>query len=434
MLNPKLPRRFHFLLSAVALTAILFATLLPLVTTLSMAQSSGGPYQMTQSVVAGGGGGPSTGSGSLSIAGTAGQPATGELSQNPPFTHRSGFWYGSVANSPTAAAAEIKGQVVTADGAPLAGVTISLAGSRALRAITNASGCYAFSELEIGGFYTATPARANYVFGPASRSFSLLANQTDTVFTATAVGPDANPLDSPEFFVRQQYLDFLSREPDQGGLDYWSARLRACNNDAACVHSRSIGVSAAFFIEQEFQRTGSFVYRMYKASFGRQPNYGEFLADRVRLVGGATLAERQQAFADEWIARDNFRQLYPDSMSASEYVNLLFDRAGLHPYADERRQQTEALASGKTRAAVVRDVIEIGELKTREYNPSFVLMQYFGYLRRDPDQGGYNFWLNELNNRDSNYGSMVCAFITSQEYQQRFSQIVSHANGECSAP
>jgi hypothetical protein len=337
-----------------------------------------------------------------------------------------------VSNSPTAAPAELSGHIVTADGAPLSGVTISLVGSRSLRAITNASGFYAFSELEIGGFYSATPSRANYVFGPASRSFSLLADQTDVQFTATAVGPDANPLDSPEFFVRQQYLDFLSREPDQRGLDYWSAQLRACHSDAACVHARSIGVSAAFFIEQEFQRTGSFVYRMYKGSLGRQPHYREFLADRARVIGSATLEETRQAFADEWISRDNFKQLYPDSMSASEYVNQLFDRAGLQPYADERRQQIEAVTNGRTRAAVLRDVIEIEEFQTREYNPSFVLMQYFGYLRRDPDQGGYNFWLSVLHNRDrDNYGSMVCAFITSAEYQQRFASVVTHFNGEC---
>ena len=88
--------------------------------------------------------------------------------------------------------------------------------------------------------------------------------------------------------------------------------------------------------------------------------------------------------------------------------------------------------AGKTRAQVVADVIEIQTFKDREYNPSFVLMQYFGYLRRNADDPGYAFWLDILNNRQpNNYRSMVCAFITSAEYQLRFSSVVTHSNSEC---
>lgn len=60
-------------------------------------------------------------------------------------------------------------------------------------------------------------------------------------------------------------------------------------------------------------------------------------------------------------------------------------------------------------------------------------MQYFGYLRRDPDQGGYDFWLNVLENREpNNYRGMVCSFITSAEYQQRFGNTVTRINQDCS--
>jgi len=59
-------------------------------------------------------------------------------------------------------------------------------------------------------------------------------------------------------------------------------------------------------------------------------------------------------------------------------------------------------------------------------------MQYFGYLRRNADDPGYAFWLDILNNRQpNNYRSMVCAFITSTEYQLRFSSVVTHSNAEC---
>ncbi|HMF57547.1 MAG TPA: DUF4214 domain-containing protein [Pyrinomonadaceae bacterium] len=86
----------------------------------------------------------------------------------------------------------------------------------------------------------------------------------------------------------------------------------------------------------------------------------------------------------------------------------------------------------QSRSLVLRELVENDAFKQAEYNPSFVLMEYFGYLKRDPDRGGFNFWLDVLNNRvQGNYRSMVCAFITSAEYQQRFSSVVTHRNEEC---
>ncbi|HEX8097564.1 MAG TPA: DUF4214 domain-containing protein, partial [Pyrinomonadaceae bacterium] len=90
--------------------------------------------------------------------------------------------------------------------------------------------------------------------------------------------------------------------------------------------------------------------------------------------------------------------------------------------------------NSKTRAQVLLDLIEVQAFKDREYNPSFVLMQYFGYLRRDPDQGGYDFWLNVLNNREpNNFRGMVCSFITSAEYQLRFGSSVTRTNQDCAS-
>jgi hypothetical protein len=60
------------------------------------------------------------------------------------------------------------------------------------------------------------------------------------------------------------------------------------------------------------------------------------------------------------------------------------------------------------------------------------LMQYFGYLRRDAEQEGYDFWLALLNGNElNNYKGMICAFITSQEYQERFSTTVTRTNASC---
>jgi hypothetical protein len=258
-----------------------------------------------------------------------------------------------------------------------------------------------------------------------------------------------NPIDDPQFFVRQQYRDFLNREPDTGGLAYWTNRITECGSDARCIHERRLGVSAAFFVEMEFQETGYYIYRFYKGSYGRQPNYTEFTADRAKVIGGANLEANKQAFADEWVQSPAFLAAYPITMSNTEVVNKLFDSAGLTSsrYDAQRQQEILAMNAGRSRTLVLRDVIEIPDFKNipdtddpryselkqiSQYNPAFVLMQYFGYLRRNVDPDGYAFWLDVVNNREpNNYHAMVCAFITSQEYQLRFGSAVTRSNGDC---
>jgi len=39
----------------------------------------------------------------------------------------------------------------------------------------------------------------------------------------------------------------------------------------------------------------------------------------------------------------------------------------------------------QTRARVLRQIAESNEVYQKYYNQAFVVMQYFGYLRRDPD-------------------------------------------------
>jgi uncharacterized repeat protein (TIGR01451 family) len=268
------------------------------------------------------------------------------------------------------------------------------------------------------------PTSGSFLGSPSTSTINILDNDT--------AAPTTNPLDNTEFFVRQQYLDFLSREPDPGGLSFWKNEIDQCGANQACIRLRRIGVSAAFFIEAEFQQTGGFVYGLYKGGLGRQPNYAEFTLDRSKVVAGANLAASKEALANDFVQRSEFSQQYPAAMTNSEFVNKLFDTAGLTPFTAERQQQIDAMNAGKTRAQVLRDVIENLQFKARELNPSFVLMQYFGYLRRDPDPGGYAFWLDILNNREpNNYLAMVCAFLTSSEYQQRFSPIVTRGNSEC---
>ncbi len=322
-----------------------------------------------------------------------------------------------------------------------------------------------------GGFNDTGLPKRTELYDPATGTWSITAslNTTRLYHTATLLpngkvlvaggvdntaelyDPGTTPIsmDDPQLFVRQHYLDFLNREPDQSGWDYWTNRITECGSDTRCIHERRIGVSAAFFIELEFQDTGYYVYRFHKASFGRQPTFTEFTADRGKVIGGSNLEASKQAFADEWVQRQAFRDAYPITMSNPEVVNKLFDSAGLTSprYEQQRQQEILALNAGRSRALVLRDVIEVPDFKnipdpndpryseikqTSQYNPAFVLMQYFGYLRRDVDRDGYDFWLDVINNREpNNYHGMVCSFITSREYQLRFGSVVTRSNADC---
>jgi subtilisin family serine protease len=357
------------------------------------------------------------------------------------------FGYGRVdalaaynASAPTAAPARISGQILDAASQPIGGVVITISsGANTVRVITDGQGVYTASGLPVGSLYTVTPARANYVFSPANRSFSLTADRTDAVFTGAEVPPEANPLDTPEFFVRQQYLDFLGREPEQAGLDYWSAQLQACGTDAGCWQARRTDVSAAFFISQEFQLSGSYLYNIYKGALTRPPAFNEYASDRQQLVGGADLEAERSAFALNFVQRSEFTARYQTQTTAASFVDALLGNAQAAgvDLSGERQNLLNAYNGAanlvSSRAAVVQMIADNQAFKQSQYNQAFVQTEYFAYLRRDPDQAGANFWLNVLNAGDpGNYRGMVCAFVTSTEYQNRFSQFVSHSNRECS--
>jgi len=231
-------------------------------------------------------------------------------------------------------------------------------------------------------------------------------------------------IDDTDFYVQQHYVDFLSRFPDSGGFNYWMALINNCNGDAKCIDDARVSVSAAFFISQEFQESGYFIYRFYKGTLGRVPAYAEFTPDRRQVVGGANLDASKAAFASAWTQRPEFLQVFPASMTAGQFVDkLIATIKTTNGAVDLTGQRANLLSTYQTggRVATMRQAIEDKAFQQAEYNNAFVLMQYFGYLRRDPDTGGYNFWIDILNNRvPNNYRSMVKAFITAQEYRERF--------------
>jgi hypothetical protein len=261
-------------------------------------------------------------------------------------------------------------------------------------------------------------------------------------------------INDADFFVNQQYVDFLSRFPDQSGFDFWTQQITGCNGDAVCIAGQRDNTSGAFFLSIEFQETGYLVERMYKVAYGDvdgTSTFGgthtlkvpvvrrsEFLPDTLEMSNGVivgkpgwdTLLEANKvAFANDFVSRTRFTTAFPAGMPAGTFVDILNTNSGNALDASQRSSLVTQLSSGAlTRAQVVRAVAEDQDLNIAEKNKAFVLMQYLGYLRRDPNSGqdtdytGYDFWLQKLNNHGGDFhaAQMVRSFIVSGEYLNRF--------------
>jgi hypothetical protein len=292
---------------------------------------------------------------------------------------------------------------------------------------------------------------------PEDLTFSLLLDigwsPAATATPTPTPTPTVNPIDTTDFFVRQHYLDFLNRTADASGLAFWTNNIESCGSDTPCREVRRVDTSAGFFFSIEFQQTGNLVYKMYKAGLGNinpptvpvPVRRANFIADKLQIqntpvqviVGQGNwqtqLESNKQAFALAFVQRSAFQSLHA-GQNAADYVSSLFNRAGVTPTSADANAAVNAFntAGGGDagRAAALRSVADSNSVSTQLFNESFVLMQYFGYLQRDPDSGqdrdfsGYNFWLNKLNQFNGNYinAEMVKAFITSIEYRQRFGQ------------
>lgn len=332
---------------------------------------------------------------------------------------------------PTAAQGRISGRIIDANGSPIAGAVVNLSGTQNRRFITDANGFYRFDNVETNGFYIVRPVRANYSFSPAERSFNQLGSNTEAEFSGSSTAVTVNAIDTPEYFVRQHYLDFLSRNPDESGFNFWSDQILSCGTDAACVERRTINVSAAYFFSIEFQQTGGLVDGLYRASYGAAPQFAEFMPDaravaRDIVVGqgdwAGDLAASKREFVAAWVERAAFQTAYA-GVSNDQYVDSLIRNTHVSFSPSERDGMVSSLNAGtSSRAEVLMRIVEDERFISAKRNETFVMMQYFGYLRRDPDASGYRFWLDKLNRFDGNFeqAEMVKAFIVSGEYRARF--------------
>jgi hypothetical protein len=283
-------------------------------------------------------------------------------------------------------------------------------------------------------------------------------------------------IDDADFFASQHYIDFLRRFPDSPGLTFWTGNVTTqvaeCNDAAkrqpgesvaACGDRKRANTSAAFFLSPEFQNTGSFVVRVYWGTLGKAPNatcpslpsglsgqcrplYTDYIADMRQVANGIVVNDQldpnvinanKQAFVNQFVNTAAFKAKY-DGLSNQAFVDLLFTTTGINASATDRAALVNGLTSGtETKASVVFKVVDGtttqagGALRfdttygqafyNKEFDDAFVFMEYIGYLRRNPDQAGYDFWLGKL----KLYGNwsdaeMVLAFIRAPEYRNRF--------------
>lgn len=248
-----------------------------------------------------------------------------------------------------------------------------------------------------------------------------------------------NPISATPLFVRMHYLDFLSREPE--AVEPWSAVLNGCsdvNNNPVCDR---VLVSQSFFGSPEFRLKGFYVFNFYRVAFGRRPDYAEIIPD-MHSLAGATAEEtfrKRALFPVSFTDGAEFKGFY-DALSDADFVNALLERYALqqimtldpsNPEGGTRVVLTRADlinrlgttgAQALTRAQVLRAVVESNEVETAEYNGAFVAMQYYGYLRRTPEESGYQAWLRVITEDPNNIRIMVNGFLNSTEYRLRFGQ------------
>jgi len=341
------------------------------------------------------------------------------------------------------------------------------------------------------GFFPGQPAKTYAFYSIARDQAGNIENaKISAEATTTTTSSFLNSADDPRFFVWQHYLDFLNRQPDQDGWDYWISQITQCNpTDQLCIHNRRIAVSDAFFFEPEFQQTGSYVFRLYRAAFGddqpfpnadpgdpaalfypgpdfhlKFPGYATFSQDRAQVVGGPDVVQSQLALANDFVQRPDFQDKYPASLNGPEFVNAiltsingasgsdltsqigvlnnLYTQGGrglvMFHLANDYWNRCERLPGEPPAPCLPSDVgppVDNRPFIDAEYNLTFVATEYLAYFRRDGDANGLNFWLTQINRyplRDeAAQHAMACSQITSAEYQLRFSNIVSHTNQEC---
>lgn len=286
---------------------------------------------------------------------------------------------------------------------------------------------------------------ANVPFG--DYTLRLQSNSGETAYVPGAITVDpgvalsvANPVDDFRFFITQQYADLIGREPDQLTIDKLSAQLSGCDSRRDCLRARRVDISTNLLVENELPATGVFVYGLYSAGLGRLPRFAELETDRALILNQKSETETvRMALASAFVERPEFKRKYPATMKAGEFVDSLVATITQTSGVDLGAERSSLIGllddSANGRANVMARLASDQRVVDANYNQALVLFQYVNLLRRNPDDAGFNAWVNTLKTkplRDPDAArSLVCNFLNSAEYQNRFAMVATHSSREC---
>lgn len=223
---------------------------------------------------------------------------------------------------------------------------------------------------------------------------------------SAAAEEDVLEFPNPEEFVTQQYRDFLARDPDAGGLEFWSNQLRAGINPGGLVE---------FMVSQpEFGESVAPVVRLYNAHFRRSPDFAglQFWAGQFRI--GVPLA----GISDEFARSNEFVTTY-GSLSDDEFIDLVYNNVfDRNADAGGKAFWLGQLADGLSRGAMMAEFSESPEYIAQTNGTVRATMLYLGMLRRAPEEDGLIFWADYIENGPG-YALAIANFLFSDEYGER---------------
>ena len=256
-----------------------------------------------------------------------------------------------------------------------------------------------------------------------------------------------NPIDNTPFFFWQQYVDFLNREADNGGLAFYVNIMPGCGSDTECIKATRAALSANFFRSPEFGLRDGYIANLFNIVFGQRPktvaelsdpakverpHFDEFMSDVAFLsVPDAELNAKKDQLAADWLGRSEVQAILPNSSSNQQFVQKLGMTAGV-TLTNESTLIANLNSGSQTRAQVLRAVAESTQIVDKFVLQNFVTMQYIGHLRREPENChgssdpancGYIFHYNRFPSSGDpapTENLITRGFIESTEYRQRF--------------
>jgi Calx-beta domain len=234
-----------------------------------------------------------------------------------------------------------------------------------------------------------------------------------------------NPIDNTSFFVRQLYVDLLSREPDPAGWQGWIDRINLCGQpgQAPGPCDRVTVGGDGFLRSGEFFDRQFFVLRLYRTGLGRILRYDE-VADLAYVSGFLTVEQlelNKQDLVSEMILRDEFASRYNPLSNAAFVATLLQTASVTVPQNVQDAWITALNTNAQTRAQIFREISERPEVSAKYLHEAQVVSAYYGFFTRNPD-GAYFNYLQRLDSGEINLSDLANAFINAQEYRQRFGQ------------